>query len=88
MKSIIVLFEVKSVKREKERGFDLASMFEPLLTGGQSLPLKSILAIYTRYFTRAFPATAPSALIWTKFPTYCDTHLAESLLGASSRKMA
>lgn len=55
MKSIIVLFEVKSVKREKERGFDLASMFEPLLTGGgQSLPLKSILAIYTRYFTRAF----------------------------------
>ena len=34
MKSIIVLFEVKYVKREKERGFDLSSMFEPLLTGG------------------------------------------------------
>ena len=38
MKSIIVLFEVKSVKREKERGFDLASMFEPLLTGGRACP--------------------------------------------------
>ena len=35
MKSIIVLFEVKSVKREKERGFDLSSMFEPLLRGAE-----------------------------------------------------
>lgn len=84
MKSIIVLFEVKSVKREKKRGFDLSLMFEPLLTGAEPAPKKHSCNLHALLY-ESFPLRRPAPSSEQNFP-HIVTHILQKAFGGQAQE--